>query len=378
MKLPLVTPIYKDTVFSWTYSSGLVNQTGMIYIDNLEYQITSGMLQSLYLLRMHNPEGYADNVTMNPYGPFYYYYHKDHLGNNREVWKAAYSINGTVTPAAVVQQTSYYQSGLPWSDGSGVSAQPYKYNGKEFVEMHGLDTYDYGARGYYPALGRFMTVDPMAEKRPWESPYVYCGNNPVNRVDPTGMIWDDQNAADNLKKKADEKILKLNEINNKLTESLTTLNYTEDQKTDIQNLISGSTDRIADLSQSKNDIDQLGNDKDHTYVINDQGGGTLGNVTLKSDGKISINAPKTELAFHEIKHVTQSLNSRGLIFRGGNLQNDGLTRTERIKNEVQAYQFQFSFSGSIPEFGTIYGPRAITPAMVGNMKKPDGSLMYPY
>ena len=77
MKLPLVTPIYKDTVYKWTYSSGLVNQTGMIYIDNLEYQISSGMLQSLYLLRMHNPEGYADNVTINPYGPYYYYYHKD-------------------------------------------------------------------------------------------------------------------------------------------------------------------------------------------------------------------------------------------------------------------------------------------------------------
>ena len=371
MKLPLVTPIYKDTVYSWTYSSGLVNQTGMIYIDNLEYQITSGMLQSLYLLRMHNPEGYADNVTMNPYGPFYYYYHKDHLGNNREVWKAAYSINGTVTPASIVQQTSYYPSGLPWSDGSGVSSQPYKYNGKEFVEMHGLDTYDYGARGYYPALGRFMTVDPMAEKRPWESPYVYCGNNPVNRVDPTGMIWDDQNAADNLKKKADEKILKLNEINNKLTESLTTLNYSEDQKTDIQNLISGSTDRIADLSQSKIDIDQLGNDKDHKYVINDQGGGTIGNVTLKSDGKISINAPNNNLAFHEIKHITQSLNSNELVFRGGNLQNEGSTKTDRMNNEVQGYQFQFSYSGTIPEFGTIYSPRAITPAMVGNMKNPD-------
>ena len=144
------------------------------------------MLQSLYLLRMHNPEGYADNVTINPYGPYYYYYHKDHLGNNREVWRAAYSINGTVTPASIIQQTSYYPSGLPWSDGTGVSIQPYKYNGKEFVEMHGLDTYDYGARGYYPASGRFMTVDPLAEKKPWMSPYAYCSGDPVNRIDPDG------------------------------------------------------------------------------------------------------------------------------------------------------------------------------------------------
>jgi len=158
----------------------------MIYIDNLECQITSGMLQSLFLLRMHNPEGYADNVTINPDGPYYYYYHKDHLGNNREVWRAAYTMNGTVVPAATIQQTQYYPSGLPWSEGTGVSVQPYKYNGKEFVEMHGYDTYDYGARGYYPAMGRFTTVDPLAEKCYSISPYFYCSGNPVNRIDPDG------------------------------------------------------------------------------------------------------------------------------------------------------------------------------------------------
>ena len=78
---------------------------------------------------------------------------------------------------------------MPWSEGVGASNQPYKYNGKEFVEMHGYDTYDYGARGYYPAMGRFMTVDPLAEKRPWMSPYVYCSGNHVNRIDPDGR-WD--------------------------------------------------------------------------------------------------------------------------------------------------------------------------------------------
>ena len=72
---------------------------------------------------------------------------------------------------------------------SGQSTQPYKYNGKEFIEMHGYDTYDYGFRGYYPAVGRFTTVDPLAEKEYAVSPYVYCGNNSINRIDPTGMKW---------------------------------------------------------------------------------------------------------------------------------------------------------------------------------------------
>ena len=42
--------------------------------------------------------------------------------------------------------------------------QPYKYNGKELDPMHGLNTYDYGARQYDPILARWDRVDPLAEK----------------------------------------------------------------------------------------------------------------------------------------------------------------------------------------------------------------------
>jgi RHS repeat-associated protein len=87
-----------------------------------------------------------------------------------------------------VQSTQYYPSGLPWasiaSDSTGL--QERKYNGKEFVEMHGYDTYDYGARGYYAAMGRFICVDPLAEMDYSVSPYAYCGDNPINRIDPDG------------------------------------------------------------------------------------------------------------------------------------------------------------------------------------------------
>ena len=37
-----------------------------------------------------------------------------------------------------------------------------------------------------PAIGRFTTMDPMAEKKPWLTPYHYCSNNPVNRIDLDG------------------------------------------------------------------------------------------------------------------------------------------------------------------------------------------------
>ena len=63
-----------------------------------------------------------------------------------------------------------------------------KYNGKEFDRMHGLNTYDYGARQYSPALPSWDRIDPLAEEYYSVSPYAYGGNNPVNRVDFYGMF----------------------------------------------------------------------------------------------------------------------------------------------------------------------------------------------
>ena len=66
------------------------------------------------------------------------------------------------------------------------SLQPYKYNGKELDMMHGLNTYDYGARQYDPITGRWDRVDPLAERDYGVSPYVYCTDNPIKYIDPDG------------------------------------------------------------------------------------------------------------------------------------------------------------------------------------------------
>jgi RHS repeat-associated protein len=77
------------------------------------------------------------------------------------------------------------------SDGQG--AQPYKYTGKELDMEHGLMQYDFEARQYDPTVGRFMTMDPLAEKYYNISPYAYCLNNPVRYTDENGMEPGDEN-----------------------------------------------------------------------------------------------------------------------------------------------------------------------------------------
>lgn len=53
-----------------------------------------------------------------------------------------------------------------------------------------IDSYNYGARFYDPALGRWHVPDPMTEKYFNLSPYTFCANNPISIIDPNGMELD--------------------------------------------------------------------------------------------------------------------------------------------------------------------------------------------
>ncbi|GEM55874.1 hypothetical protein B0A58_04355 [Flavobacterium branchiophilum NBRC 15030 = ATCC 35035] len=68
--------------------------------------------------------------------------------------------------------------------GNNYYNSPYKFNGKELDDETGF--YYYGARYYDPRVSVWMSVDPMAEKYPNISPYVYVANNPINAIDPDG------------------------------------------------------------------------------------------------------------------------------------------------------------------------------------------------
>ncbi len=118
----------------------------------------------------------------------YEYYIKDHLGNTRV------TIAENEGNAEVMQEDHYYPFGMQlggqsWQNPLQTVANKYLYNGKELQDDLGFDLYDYGARFYDAALGRWHSVDPAAEMYYVYSPFNYVRGNPILRIDPNGM-WD--------------------------------------------------------------------------------------------------------------------------------------------------------------------------------------------
>lgn len=111
----------------------------------------------------------------------------------------------------IIQAQDYYPFGMKMSDASPItpmneySGRTYQhslfqsnsyrfaYNGKEMdASMHEeLEQLDYGFRVYNPGLGRFLSVDPLADQFPGWNPYHYVHNNPIRLIDPTGMSAED-------------------------------------------------------------------------------------------------------------------------------------------------------------------------------------------
>ena len=177
---------------------------GSVVIDYLTgFQYKNGSLQFF-----PTSEGYV-NIIVGKSGAVranYVFNYTDHLGNVR----LSYAADEVETDVLIIlEENNYYAFGLkhtnynsdelvfveddneniyltPVSGPTG-SSYKYKYNGKELQEELGLNMYDYGARNYDPALGRWMNIDPLAEKMRRHSPYNYAFNNPMRFTDPDGM-----------------------------------------------------------------------------------------------------------------------------------------------------------------------------------------------
>ncbi len=97
--------------------------------------------------------------------------------------------NGAISSNEILEENNYYPFGLKhkgYNSNNLQAGYKYKYNGKELQDELGLNMYDYGARNYDPALGRWMNIDAIAEGAYEYTPYRYAFNNPIRYIDPDG------------------------------------------------------------------------------------------------------------------------------------------------------------------------------------------------
>gem|GEM_PF-2102540 len=304
-----------------------------------------------------------------------FFYHSDHLGSTSYI---------TDAKANITQFDAYLPYGeLLVDEHSSSEEMPYKFNGKELDQETGL--YYYGARYMNSVTSSWMSTDPLVEKYPNKCSYVYCKNNPIRYIDPTGMIWEDPKQSESLKTSINNRIESINKNTSKLQSEIETgkgkilfwlYKLNDKQIANRRNKISENGQKIDLLQKSLADIDVLGGDQKHIYALSPISGGEH-RVRQGSDGKVYIETSSDAMSIHEITHIRQSLNAGGLKFStNGELLNSGVGLKSVSGMEIEAYKMQYSYDGTFPGNLGGRGLQGIDVHSVGGIMN-DGKPVYP-
>ncbi len=176
-------PTTQGGSIKYTYDAGGRKLRTNLY--GSKYKVTDYIAGYVYedtkLQFILTPEG---RITYDvPTGSYKYeYFLKDHLGDTR----VTFDQTGTVLQTNAYDPFGYTIAELSATTFAQGEGNKYLYNGKELQDEFDLDWSDYGARFYDATSDRFWTLDPKAEKFPWQSPFCYAANNPIRFIDKNG------------------------------------------------------------------------------------------------------------------------------------------------------------------------------------------------
>ncbi len=129
----------------------------------------------------------------------YVYHYVDHLGNVR----VSYGLDRGTQELKILEENHYYPFGLKHTRYNSIRKQydmdpfgthttintttdgllnKYKFQGQERQDELGLNWDSFKWRNYDYAIGRFMSIDPLAEDYTHNSPYAFAENKVIRRV----------------------------------------------------------------------------------------------------------------------------------------------------------------------------------------------------
>lgn len=163
-----------------SYNDGITNVSYTYYPDNLRKSKTSGNVTTTHVwlegeialdMTTNNVVNYirGEKLIVSDYGWYHYNAHEDVMQLSDD--------NGDVT-----RNYDYDSYGNIINATSASDDNPYRYCGGYYDSCSG---YVYMQNRYYDtSTGRFISQDPINQGNNW---YIYCDNDPVNYIDPSGL-----------------------------------------------------------------------------------------------------------------------------------------------------------------------------------------------
>ncbi|MFY0602282.1 MAG: hypothetical protein JXR03_21600, partial [Cyclobacteriaceae bacterium] len=201
----------------------------------------------------------------------------------------------------------------------------YGFNGKERDKSFNASTlnYDFGARIYNPAIGRFLSKDRFAPKFPSQSPYSFASNTPIAGIDVNG----------------DSLVFLPSTINTQLQERILTVR----NENDVFNYLMTALENSPEIYYVRIDDETLTHLGANGGVSNE-----TNQILFKSEignGSIVMDQALVEEFFHTLQHIRyqgnregQELESEAKLFDKVVLQQLG---HNPLDQSIPTYEVQF-------------------------------------
>ena len=190
LNLPTQVAITGGTI-SYIYDATGVKQRKIVSTGTTTDYAGNYVYENDVLRQFSHPEGYVEPDGSGGYT--YVYQYKDQVQNVRLSY-ADLDGNGSINSSTeILHERNYYPFGLLHkgynSQINGVVNNYKQYQDQEFTEDLGLNVHEWKYRFSDPAIGRFWSIDPLADDYRYQSPYNFSENRVIEGVELEGLEY---------------------------------------------------------------------------------------------------------------------------------------------------------------------------------------------